>query len=550
MRPHAQGGLGEVHVARDDELNREVALKRLRGPYADDGEARRRFVLEAEITGGLEHPGIVPVYGLGQGADGRPVYAMRFIRGESLKKAIADFHDPARAFPSPRERELARRRLLERFIAVCNAVAYAHSRGVVHRDLKPANVMLGPYGETLVVDWGLARTVQAGGTAEAPLRPELPGTGEATVAGAVVGTPAYMAPEQAAGRGDVGPAADVYSLGATLYCLLTGKPPFEKGELREVLARVRAGDFPPPSRVNREAPAPLAAVCRKAMGLRPEDRYTTPLELAADLERWLADEPVAVYREPLLTRLARWSRRHLVALTILGGLALLAVLVLPFLLLLLRPGGAGGRPLAQVAEARQRRKSADNLKQVAGAVHTYHDAYNQLPPPKDKRPRPTAFHILPYIEQDKRFNTMFKVPNAGKQVVSVYRNPDRAARDPETVVRVMTEIIKQHPNRSEALVERARAFLALGQVEQAREDLERAAEHNQRRSDAYLERAEKRLKEGKHKEALYDANAGVLLQVASPLAYQRRAAIHEARGDKAAAGRDRDRAAALAGKKP
>src|SRR5947209_7127570 len=160
LRPHAKGGLGEVFVAEDAELGRQVALKEIQGRHAGDAVSRARFVLEAEITGSLEHPGVVPVYGLGTYPDGRPYYAMRFIQGESMQEAIQRFH---RADEEPRrdagERRLALRELLGRFVTVCNAVAYAHARGVIHRDLKPANVMLGEYGETLVVDWGLARTL-------------------------------------------------------------------------------------------------------------------------------------------------------------------------------------------------------------------------------------------------------------------------------------------------------------------------------------------------------------------------------------------------------
>jgi serine/threonine protein kinase len=158
LRPHARGGLGEVFVARDQELHREVALKEIQARH-DDPRSRSRFLLEAEVTGGLEHPGVVPVYGLGAYPDGRPFYAMRLIKGDSLKEAIGRFHQADVPGRDPGERRLALRGLLRRFVDVCNAVAYAHSRGVLHRDLKPSNVMLGPYGETLVVDWGLAKVV-------------------------------------------------------------------------------------------------------------------------------------------------------------------------------------------------------------------------------------------------------------------------------------------------------------------------------------------------------------------------------------------------------
>ena len=210
LRPHAAGGLGQVYVARDDELNREVALKEIKVDYADDANSRNRFLLEAEITGGLEHPGIVPVYGLGQYADGRPYYAMRFIRGDSLKEAVARFHAPvgqASSLPiKPSYDSLEFRKLLGRFIDVCNAIEYAHSRGVLHRDLKPGNIMLGKYGETLVVDWGLAKpkgkSEQHTPSDEQTLQPRSATASTATQMGSAIGTPAYMSPEQAAGRLD------------------------------------------------------------------------------------------------------------------------------------------------------------------------------------------------------------------------------------------------------------------------------------------------------------------------------------------------------------
>jgi serine/threonine protein kinase len=157
LRPHDEGGQGDVFIARDEELDREVALKEIKPDFVHDEQYRGRFILEAKITGGLEHPGIVPVYSLGRHVDGRPFYAMRFIKGETLNHALRRFHDADQQLRDPSERSLAFRGLLRRFLDVCNAVAYAHSRGVIHRDLKPGNIMLGRYGETLLVDWGLAK---------------------------------------------------------------------------------------------------------------------------------------------------------------------------------------------------------------------------------------------------------------------------------------------------------------------------------------------------------------------------------------------------------
>ncbi len=316
LRPHARGGLGAVFVALDEELHREVALKRILDHHADDPTSRTRFVLEAEITGGLEHPGIVPVYGLGSYGDGRPYYAMRFVRGDSLKDAIDSFHADESSKADPGDRSLALCKLLRRFVDVCNAIDYAHTRGVLHRDIKPANVIVGEHGETLVVNWGLAkamgRSETTGSTSdERNLMPSSASGSAGTLPGSVMGTPAYMSPEQAAGDLDrLGFQSDVYSLGATLYCLLVGKPPFEGSDVGAILHAVQNGYFPPPRARDSAIDPALDAVCLKAMSLKPEDRYDSCRSLADDVERWAADEPVSAWREPLPARAGRWLRRH------------------------------------------------------------------------------------------------------------------------------------------------------------------------------------------------------------------------------------------------
>jgi serine/threonine protein kinase/tetratricopeptide (TPR) repeat protein len=402
LRPHARGGLGEVFVALDEELHREVALKEIQPGHAHNTQSRARFVVEAEITGGLEHPGIVPVYGLGTYADGRPFYAMRFIKGDSLKEAIATFHGARQlgtgnhaegGFRQELNREQGRanreesddygaqsaiqnpksfaslefRQLLGRFVDVCNAIEYAHSRGVLHRDLKPGNIMLGKYGETLVVDWGLAKVVGRGENPaagdERMLEPTSAGDSEPTVVSAALGTPQYMSPEQAQGRIDLlGPSSDVYGLGATLYALLTGRAPFVDSDKGNILKDVARGNFVSPRHVERDVPAALDAVCMRAMACMPADRYVSPRALADEIERWLADEPVMAHREPWPARCGRWLRRHrpLVA----GAAALLttAAIALAISTVLLS---------REQARTEARRKEAAEQRDIASAVRIF-----------------------------------------------------------------------------------------------------------------------------------------------------------------------------------
>ena len=240
LRPHAKGGLGEVFVAA-----RRGAASR-GGPQADQGAPCRRSREPVPLpAGGRDHrrtgaSGHRAGLRLGHYADGRPFYAMRFIKGDSLKEAIERFHGAETSCRDSGRADVELHKLLRRFLDVCNAIAYAHSRGVLHRDIKPGNIMLGQYGETLVVDWGLAKVVgsRERRSAEATLRPPSASGSSETLPGSAIGTPAFMSPEQAAGRLDqLGPASDVYSLGATLYCLLTGKAPIEGPDSGRSLTR-------------------------------------------------------------------------------------------------------------------------------------------------------------------------------------------------------------------------------------------------------------------------------------------------------------------------
>ncbi len=388
LRPHARGGLGQVLIAHDGELNREVAVKELLERHVDNENLMARFRTEAEITGLLEHPGVVPVYSAGDYPNGNPYYVMRLIRGHELQEEIRDFHDrqPASAYVGNRRVDFIQ--LLRRFVDVCNAIAFGHSRGIIHRDIKPANVMLGKFGETFVVDWGLAKRMSDSDTPVDPNEPKIePASGSGsnpTTMGSTVGTPAFMPPEQAEGRLDeLGATSDIYSLGATLYYLLTRHAPVSGDHASEILEKVRKGEIRPPRDVNPHTPAPLQSICLHAMALAPEDRYQTPRQLADDIEKWIADEPVSVHAESLPQRCGRWLRRHR-SLALASAAALLVIAVISVLAAVsinrAKNEEARQRELAEGSErealaardlAEQRRIEAlENFRQARTAVDT------------------------------------------------------------------------------------------------------------------------------------------------------------------------------------
>ena len=315
---HRAGALGKVSRAFDRELKREVAFKEIRDELHLVTTSRSQFMIEGLVSGGLEHPGIVPVYGLGSYDGGKLYYAMRFIQGPSLKERLAQLHQSSDAPPlKPGEERPTLPRLLRHFINACFAAGYAHSRGILHRDIKPEHIMLGPFGETLLVDWGLAM----------PIAKREPGEGEPDAQevlelppqyqsdfwkdGSEVGTPAYMSPEQASRQNSkLDRRSDVYGLGTTLYSLIVGRSAFHGVPKAVFIEKVKTGDFKKPRQANPSVHPALEAICLKAMSLKPEDRYNTALDLARDLERWLDDEPTIAYPEPWHAKAVRWVRRH------------------------------------------------------------------------------------------------------------------------------------------------------------------------------------------------------------------------------------------------
>ncbi|WNG48282.1 protein kinase [Archangium minus] len=312
----AHGGIGRILRARDLRLGRPVALKQMLAPSP---EAESRFMTEALVTARLQHPAIVPVYEAGRWPDGEPFYAMKLVSGRSLADVVCE----CKTF----EERLA---LLPHVLAVAEAMAYAHSERIIHRDLKPANILVGGFGETVIIDWGLAKDLsRTEHTAPTGL---LVSAGAAldsdmTRLGTVMGTPAYMPPEQAAGQ-PVDERADVYALGAILYHLLAGSRPYEGTTSDQVLERVISGPPPPlSSLLDRIIPRDLLAIVTKAMARRPAERYATAREMAEDLRRFQTGQIVGAYQYSRMELLRRFVRRYRATLTV-SAVALLLLATL------------------------------------------------------------------------------------------------------------------------------------------------------------------------------------------------------------------------------
>jgi WD40 repeat protein/predicted Ser/Thr protein kinase len=353
-----RGGLGQVLEAWDTRLDRRVAVKRL---HSGGREAEARFAREARLTARLQHPGVVPVYEAGQWPNGEPYYAMQFISGRSLRELL----DERRSLDD-------RLALLPSVISVAETMAYAHSMGILHRDLKPSNVLVGAFGETIVIDWGLAKSLgpdepaQADGegsdagngdpaAAAEGARDRDPGDGHRrpeppeslTRVGTILGTPAYMPPEQASGQ-QVDLRADVYALGAILYHLLAGAPPHSPSAPDQGLAAAQQSSPPPLAEREPGVPPDLLAIVEKAMARAVDDRYPSAAQMAEDLRRFQTGQLVRAHHYAWVTLVRRWIRRNVLVVAV-SGVALALVLAV------------GGLALGNVIAARQRAEAAQHL---------------------------------------------------------------------------------------------------------------------------------------------------------------------------------------------
>ncbi len=320
----ARGGMATIYRIQDPELRRDLAMKIAHPAVRKTARLLARFLEEAQITAQLDHPGIVPVHQLGMDDDGSVYFTMKLVRGRTLQEVL-DLVERG-------DSEWTRTRALGVLLRVCEAVAFAHSKGVIHRDLKPTNVMVGRFGETYVMDWGLARVIGredshdvrldlTGASQTRIVTVRFPGEGTPvdsplhTLDGDVVGTPIYMSPEQARGAlEEIGPASDVYSAGAILYQLLAGSAPFvKKGEslsARGAWSRVLEGPPEPLSTLAREIPPELVSICEKSMARKITDRYRDMSEMASDLRAFLENRVVKAYARGPMAELRKWVTRN------------------------------------------------------------------------------------------------------------------------------------------------------------------------------------------------------------------------------------------------
>ncbi|MBD3673274.1 MAG: serine/threonine protein kinase [Planctomycetaceae bacterium] len=332
-----QGGLGTVWLARDNNLNRYVAVKEIKSNDSVSSGAAARFRREAEITGHLEHPNIVPIHQFGVDDEtGQVFYVMRYLGNRTLQNAITEYHEQREI---GKDNPLLFHELLTAFVSVCQAIAFAHSREVIHRDLKPENIALDDFGQVVVLDWGLAKMTGLSEIEQSTHDMEKHNIdrSDMTLAGQVLGTPMYMAPEQAAGRIDeIDEKTDIYGLGAILFAILTGYAPHEESQaslcmgsqINKLFDVIVSGNLPKASELNPQVDPVLAAICEKAMSPHRYIRYQTAGQLAKDINRWMADESVSAWEEPLLVKFKRWTGQHWMLTQVIGATLTIVLMLL------------------------------------------------------------------------------------------------------------------------------------------------------------------------------------------------------------------------------
>lgn len=404
LRLHRVGGMANLFLAHDQDLGRETIIKQLRDEFRADPSYAGQLEIEAEITCLLDHPGVVPVFGIGRwGTD--PFYVMSVIKGGDLLPAIANLHDGGAFSSRTRDKRHQLLQLLEHLCSACKTLSYAHDQGIVHCDVKPLNIMIGSYGETFVIDWGLARTYRP--NSQFPSSSDSKWRTRVSASKQISGfTPGYVSPEQHFGNGTLGPACDIYSLGATLYHILTNRPQLQGNE-PDFADRLADGRITPPRKVDPAIPRGLEAICLKAMHVSPTRRYVSAMQMAIDLQNWMRDDEISALRDNWSDRMFRWRRRHRAA-----SMAITCVMAVLLV---------GGVMLASYAkqtfDARAQRDKAEDRFDAAL------DAFEHLSEPLKNGERSRLDFIEPMATDIKRF-----VDNVLSDATSMRPRPLHLAR--------------------------------------------------------------------------------------------------------------------------